>query len=256
MTAQTVRELPLQRGGNRLRPRLPLDDLAGSPERLIAFRYPNGVAGIPHDHSGGLPRDPERPAIPREALSGRAASLPGERLGTRHARLHPEHERPRAPAGAPSGRRGLLCEAHSRPAPAHRGGGQAPSRPGRTARPSGRPLRRVLSADSVRGHRGHFGSPHRPHRRIPGGGPSHDWRAARQARRSAGAEPGGGAAARDHRRSDRAEARGAGRRPHHQAHRGRSAAERHGDQGPVHEPLARRPRDDRDEQRDRDRPAP
>jgi cytochrome P450 len=45
MTAQTVRELPLQRGGNRLRPRLPLDDLAGSPERLIAFRYPNGVAG-------------------------------------------------------------------------------------------------------------------------------------------------------------------------------------------------------------------
>jgi cytochrome P450 len=45
MTAETVRELPLQRGGNRLRPRLPLEDLAGSPERLIAFRYPNGVSG-------------------------------------------------------------------------------------------------------------------------------------------------------------------------------------------------------------------
>jgi cytochrome P450 len=45
MTATAVKELPLRRGGDRLRPRLPLNEIAGRPERLLAFRYPNGVTG-------------------------------------------------------------------------------------------------------------------------------------------------------------------------------------------------------------------
>lgn len=47
MTAQQeeIRELPVQRGGDRLKPRLPLEQLAGAGEPLVAYRFPNGVTG-------------------------------------------------------------------------------------------------------------------------------------------------------------------------------------------------------------------
>lgn len=47
MTASetTIRELPLRRGGDPLSPRLPVGELSHSSERLIRYRFPNGVAG-------------------------------------------------------------------------------------------------------------------------------------------------------------------------------------------------------------------
>jgi cytochrome P450 len=43
-TSDQIRELPLTRGGDRLRPRLPYDQLKAEGP-LLAFRYPNGVNG-------------------------------------------------------------------------------------------------------------------------------------------------------------------------------------------------------------------
>jgi cytochrome P450 len=41
----TIRELPLRHGGDPMTPRLPVNELAHSGERMLRYRYPNGVTG-------------------------------------------------------------------------------------------------------------------------------------------------------------------------------------------------------------------
>jgi cytochrome P450 len=41
----TVRELPLRHGGDPMTPRLPVGELTRSGERMLRYRYPNGVVG-------------------------------------------------------------------------------------------------------------------------------------------------------------------------------------------------------------------